>query len=242
MLYEVLVVFVSFFAGMTASVAGFGIGSFLIPTLTIRTGAKSAIALASLPHFLGTTIRFWLLKSKVNRKILARFGLLSAGGGLTGALIHAFVVSDILRVVFSVLLIVTGVLGVLQVTERVHFGKKSAGLAGFASGFFGGLAGEQGGIRSVALLNFEIEKEAFIATATATALIVDAVRMPVYFSTQFSQISQFLILLVVTSIPVIAGTFAGRLVLKRIPEVFFKRIVSFLILALGIFLLFIEIF
>jgi uncharacterized membrane protein YfcA len=236
-MFEIFVVLVSFLAGMTASVAGFGIGSLLIPLVSIRTGTKIAIALVSLPHFLGTALRFWLLKAKVNRKILIRFGLLSAIGGLAGALLHTFFVSDILRIVFSTMLIVAGTIGVLKISERLRFGKIGAAVAGFASGFFGGLVGEQGGIRSVALLNFDVEKEAFIATATATGLIVDAVRMPTYFLTQSNQISEFLFLIVLTSIPVLFGTLAGNVVLKRIPEAFFKRTVSLLILVLGIFLL-----
>jgi hypothetical protein len=135
------------------------------------------------------------------------------------------------------MLVLAGILGVLQVSESVRLGKVSASVVGLASGFFGGLAGEQGGIRSVALINFDVEKEAFIATATATGLIVDIVRMPVYFLTQFDQVSQFLSILVLSSSSVIAGTLAGNLVLKRIPEESFKRVVSLLILLLGIFLL-----
>jgi uncharacterized membrane protein YfcA len=87
------------------------------------------------------------------------------------------------------------------------------------------------------LLNFDVEKEAFIATATATGLIVDAVRMPVYFLTQSSQVSQFLFIIILSSVAVITGTLAGNLMLKKIPEESFKRIVSLLILILGIFLL-----
>jgi uncharacterized protein len=235
--FELLIVVVGFFAGITASVAGFGIGSFLIPLVSVQTGTKVAIALVSLPHFFGTSVRFWLLKSKINRKILIRFGLLSAAGGLIGALLHAFFVSNFLQVIFAVMLILAGVLGVLQVYSRLRFGKIGAAIAGFASGFFGGLVGEQGGIRSVALLNFDVEKEAFIATATATGLIIDAVRMPVYFLTQSSQVSQFLLIMVLSSAAVVTGTLAGNLLLKRIPEESFKRIVSLLILILGIFLL-----
>jgi uncharacterized membrane protein YfcA len=235
--FEFLIVVVGFFAGMTASVAGFGIGSFLIPLVSVRTGTKVAIALVSLPHFLGTSVRFWLLKSKVNRKILFRFGSLSAAGGLTGALLHSFFVNNLLQIIFAITLILAGIVGVLQVSKRLRFGKKGAAIAGLASGFFGGLVGEQGGIRSVALLNFDVEKEAFIATATATGLIVDAVRMPVYFLTQSSQVSQFLFIIILSSAAVITGTLAGNLLLKRIPEESFKRIVSLLILILGIFLL-----
>jgi uncharacterized protein len=238
--FELAVVIVGFLAGMTASVAGFGIGSFLIPLVSTQTGAKIAITLMSVPHFLGTSVRFWLLKTKVNRKILIRFGLLSAAGGLIGALIHIFFVNNLLQIVFSVMLILAGILGVLQISERLRLGKLSSSIVGFASGFFGGLVGEQGGIRSVALLGFDIEKEAFIATATATGLIVDVVRMPVYFATQFSQVAQFILIILMSSAAVIAGTLVGNVVLKRIPQELFKRIVSFLIFILGIFLLIIA--
>jgi len=120
------------------------------------------------------------------------------------------------------MLILAGFLGVLQVSERIRVGKNSASIVGLASGFFGGLAGEQGGIRSVALLNFDIEKETFIATATATGLIVDAVRMPIYFLTQPSLVVQFLSILILSTLTVIAGTSAGNIVLKRMPEKSFK--------------------
>jgi uncharacterized protein len=177
------------------------------------------------------------LKSKVNRKILVRFGLLSAAGGISGALLHAFFVSNFLQTIFAVMLILAGVLGVLQISKRLRFVKIGAAIAGLVCGFFGGLVSEQGGIRSVALLNFEVEKETFVATATATRLIVDGVRMPVYFLTQSSQVSQYLIILILSSVAVIAGTLIGNLVLKRIPKESFKRIVSLLILILGIILL-----
>jgi uncharacterized membrane protein YfcA len=238
--FDLLVVIVGFLAGMTASVAGFGIGSFLIPLVSTQAGTKIAVALMSLPHFLGTSVRFWLLKSKINRKILVRFGLLSAAGGLIGALIHVFFVSNVLQIIFAVMLVVAGILGVFQVSERIRFGKIAAGVVGFASGLFGGLVGEQGGIRSVALLNFDIEKEAFIATATATGLIVDAVRMPVYFISQAGVLGQFLVILVLSIVAVVVGTLAGNLMLRRIPEGIFKRMVSALILILGSFLLIIS--
>lgn len=238
--YEFLVMVVGFFAGMIASLAGFGIASFLIPIISIRAGTKAAIVIVALPHFLGAGLRFWLLKAKANRQILIRFGLLSAAGGLAGALLHSSFQSSLLQSIFAVMLIVAGILGALQLSERIRLGKIGASIVGLASGFFGGLAGEQGGIRSVALLNFSIEKEAFIATATATGLIVDATRMPIYYLTQPTLITQYTGILILSTIAVIAGTLAGNIVLKKIPEKSFKQVVSLLILLLGIFLLFLQ--
>jgi len=113
--FDFLVVVVGFLAGLTASVAGFGIGSFLIPLISVQAGAKTAIAIVSLPHFLGSSFRFWLLKSKITRKILIRFGILSAVGGLSGALLSIFFVSSFLQIIFSVILIIAGTLGFLQI-------------------------------------------------------------------------------------------------------------------------------
>lgn len=70
---------------------------------------------------------------------------------------------------------------------RMRFRGPWAWIAGAASGGFGGLVGNQGGIRSAALLGFDLPKESFVATATAIALIIDAVRMPVYFIAQWDQ-------------------------------------------------------
>ena len=65
-----------------------------------------------------------------------------------------------------------------------------AWLAGAASGAFGGLVGNQGGIRSAALLGFGLPRESFVATATAVALVVDAVRMPVYFFAHAAELAE----------------------------------------------------
>src|SRR5437016_5627200 len=77
---------------------------------------------------------------------------------------------------------------VAAVAERIRFGSKTAWGAGALSGLFGGLVGNQGGIRSAALLGFNIPKESFVATATAIALVVDAARLPVYVWTEHQKI------------------------------------------------------
>ena len=51
---------------------------------------------------------------------------------------------------------------------------------GLVSGVCGGVAGNQGGIRAAALASFGLAPREFVATATATALLVDVARTPVY--------------------------------------------------------------
>jgi uncharacterized membrane protein YfcA len=53
-------------------------------------------------------------------------------------------------------------------------------LGGVLSGFFGGLSGHQGALRSVFLLKAGLTKESFIATGVVISLLVDIPRIVVY--------------------------------------------------------------
>ena len=101
----------------------------------------------------------------------------------------------------------------------------------------GGLVGNQGGIRSAALLRFNLEARAFVATATAIALVVDGARMPVYFFTSPATVHRLGAWIVVMVTGAAFGTLAGGRVLARMPEKYFRPVVSLLILALGIVML-----
>ena len=46
-------------AGAIASIAGFGIGSILTPLMALHTDMKLAVTAVSIPHLLGTALRFW---------------------------------------------------------------------------------------------------------------------------------------------------------------------------------------
>ncbi len=223
--------------GAVASVAGFGIGSILTPTLATTLGMKLAVAAVSIPHVVGTTLRFLLVRRHVDKRVLVRFGLMSAAGGLAGALLHTRFSSSVLSDVLGALLILAGVTGITGIASRMRFGRRAAWIAGAVSGVFGGLVGNQGGVRSAALLGFDVNKESFVATATAIALLVDAARMPVYFATEARQLASVWIYIVAGTAGVVAGTLVGQRMLTRIPAHIFRPVVSAIILALGVSLL-----
>ena len=223
-------------AGAIASISGFGIGSILTPLLATWLGTKLAVALVSVPHFLGTALRFWLIREHVDRRILLSFGITSALGGLTGALLHVWLRSSILSFVLAALLVFAGVMGLTGAAKRLRFGHKAAWVAGALSGVFGGLVGNQGGIRWPALPGFDIRRDAFVATATAIALLVDLFRMPVYAATQWRPILSAWPLMTVATIGVIAGTLIGKTVLGWIPERSFRLLIAAIVLAMGIWM------
>lgn len=237
MAFEALITIAAIIAGGIASIAGFGIGSILTPLLAIRVGTKLAVAAVSVPHLVATALRFFLIRQHVDKRVFLSFGLTSAVGGLVGALLHTRFNSSVLGYILGVLLVFAGFMGVTGWSQRLRFEGAAAWIAGALSGVFGGLVGNQGGIRSAAMLGMRVSKESFVATATAIALLVDGARMPVYAAMQTKQVLEIWPLLLLATIGVVVGTIAGERVLRRIPEPIFRRLVSIIILGLGISML-----
>jgi uncharacterized protein len=234
---DALIVVSAIVAGAIASVSGFGIGSILTPLLAGFVGMKLAVAVVSIPHFVGTALRFALIREHLDRRVLVGFGITSAAGGLAGALLHVWLRSVVLAYVLGVLLVFAGLMGITGLAQRMRFGKAAGLLAGALSGVFGGLVGNQGGIRSAALLGYDVPKEGFVATATAIALLVDIFRMPVYMATQHREIASAWLSITLACTGVLIGTLSGKPLLQRIPEGIYRTIVSIIILALGIWML-----
>src|SRR5580704_3991255 len=92
-------------AGAIAAISGFGIGSILTPLLAAWIGTKLAVAVVSIPHFLGTALRFVVIRQHVDRRVLWSFGLTSAAGGLLGAILHIWLRSAVLGYVLASLLV-----------------------------------------------------------------------------------------------------------------------------------------
>jgi uncharacterized membrane protein YfcA len=228
---------VSVVAAAIAAVTGFGIGSLLTPVLALRAGARLAVAATAIPHFVGTLQRFWFLRRHVERRVLLGFGIASAAGGLTGALLQARASNRVLGVVFGALLVLAGISEITGWISRLHWGRRAAWIAGALSGGLGGLVGNQGGIRSAAMLGFDVPKESFVATATAVGLFVDVARLPVYIATQGREIGSLWPLLLVATIGVLIGTILGVRLLARIQERAFRIVLAFVLLALGIFMI-----
>ena len=231
--FRTLVAAVSIVAGALASVVGFGIGSVLTPAFVLELDTKLAIAAVSVPHVVGTAQRLWRLRRHVEIPLLVRFGLPSAAGGFCGALLQGVLSDSLVTGVFASLLLFVGATEWTGLSTRMRFTGVVSYLAGGLSGLLGGLVGNQGGIRSAALLGFDVPKTTFVAVATATALIVDGARLPVYLYQEHDRLREVGPVILVATAGVVAGTALGGGLLRRVPDRLFRRLVATTLLVLG---------
>jgi uncharacterized membrane protein YfcA len=237
MLFLVVVFVAGILSGATAAIAGFGIGSVLTPLLAARLGVSLAVAAVSIPHAIATAVRAWRLRRAISWPVVRSFGVLSAAGGLIGALLYARVGSRLLEITLGLLLLATAVAALSDWTRKWKPRGYMAQSLGFLSGLFGGMAGNQGGLRAAALMTFSLTPAVFVATSTAVGLAIDAARMPIYVWRAGSSLLTVLAPIGVATAGVLIGTLFGERLLFGLSEEKFRRVVGILIAALGLWLI-----
>ena len=236
--FPLAVLLVAIAASATASVVGFGIGSLLTPLLAVRYGTSVAVAAVTIPHALATAIRCWRLRAHIDYAVLLRFGILSALGGLAGALLYTRLGSLALTRILGGLLLLTAMAQLTGWSSRWHPHGPLVAIFGFSSGFFGGVAGNQGGLRAAALSAFGLSPAAFVATATATGLLVDAARTPVYLWGGTQALLRIWPVIAIAVVGVIIGTLMGERLLFGLAPRRFGQLVGAAVGLLGAWLVF----
>jgi uncharacterized protein len=232
-----LAALVSFVAGATASVVGFGIGSLLTPVVAVRFGTDIAIAAVALPHLAGGLLRGWKLRRFIDMRILLRFGVLSAAGGLVGALVFARLAPVVLARTLGALLLLTVVAAMTRWSEHWRPQGALVWVLGALSGFFGGVVGNQGGLRAAALSAFDLEPTVFVATSTLIGVMIDLVRVPVYLNRAVHGLAGLWPLVAVIMVGVLVGTLVGQRLLLDLSHDRFRIVVSVAIGLLGLWFL-----
>jgi len=223
-------------SGGTAAVAGFGIGSLLTPALAASFGTATAVAAVAIPHAAATALRCWRLRSNIEWNVVRSFGLLSATGGLIGALLYTRFSNAALTLTLGLLLLSTAVATIVDLPARVRVRGAVVGGLGLLSGLFGGLAGNQGGLRAAAMLSLALPPVRYVATATATAILVDLVRTPIYVWRAGGVLASLITPLAVATIGVLIGTVLGERILFGLSIRQFRYAIAVLIGLLGVWL------
>ena len=249
-----MVSIVTFAAAILTFFSGFGLGTILTPVMMIFFPTEIAIAFTGLVHFSNNVFKFFLVGKNIDKKVLIRFGLPSVIAALIGAYLLVLIDENIVvfsyyffdkkidvvlvKFLISILLIIFAIIDLIPKINNLHFDKKYLPVGGFLSGFFGGLSGNQGALRSAFLVKHGLEKSVFVATTVAISSLVDITRLSVY-STNFFNLnySDFYQLGFFSVVSAVAGSFIGNRLLKKVTIEQIKKIVALLLILLGISLL-----
>lgn len=214
--------------------SGFGLGTLLTPLFVLFYDIKIAVLLVAVVHFSNNLFKLGLFFRHLDRAILKRFGVLSVAGALVGSLLQAWLESQTLKIALGLLLVALGIVEFLPPRLSWRLPKRFDPLGGFLSGLLGGVLGNQGAIRSAYLLNYSLSKEAFVATATVIACLIDATRIPLYLLQYYDSLVVAWPYLVVVTLSAFLGTLLGKWLLEIISIAHFRRVIAGCVVAIGI--------
>ncbi|MDX1351174.1 MAG: sulfite exporter TauE/SafE family protein [Putridiphycobacter sp.] len=228
----ILLIVVSFGASWLTFFSGFGLGTLLTPVFyLILKDLTLAIAATAVVHLLNNLFKFALMQRNVNWKIVIPFGIAAVPAAALGAYLISHFTDltlfqylifgstksvKLINLVFGIVLIGFALIELVK-KWSIAFSQQSLWLGGLISGFFGGLSGHQGALRTAFLVKYKLKKQAFIATGIVIALVIDFTRIPMYFKeTPISSLQAEWPIIITSVSAAILGAILGKLFLKKI--------------------------
>jgi uncharacterized membrane protein YfcA len=240
----------AFLASGLTLFSGFGLGTVLLPVMALFFPVDLAIALTAVVHALNNLFKFWLLGRYADKAVVVKFGVPAILAALLGAWVLLWLTQ--LHPLFTyqvwgrevqvmpVKLVVAGLIAVFALVEgarpwaSLSLPPRYLPVGGVLSGFFGGLSGHQGALRSAFLLKAGLTKEGFISTGVVIALLVDIPRIIIYgVSLPNLYLGGNLLLPGVAVLAAFGGAWLGSRFLTQISLRRFQRLVALMLLAIA---------
>jgi uncharacterized membrane protein YfcA len=248
-----LICLTAFLASGLTFFSGFGLGTLLVPVFALFFPIEIAIALTAIVHFLNNLFKLVLIGRHADKSIILRFGIPSMLAAVLGAWLlsslseqpawgqysmndHVFYLTPV-KSIIAVLMVLFAMFDLVPALKKLSFPVKYLPVGGLLSGFFGGLSGNQGALRSAFLVKTGIPKEAFIATGVVIACLIDISRLTVYSKNILAVQEQLNAgLIVAATLSAFLGAFLGSRLLKKVTIHFLQTLVGILLLlvALGL--------
>ena len=189
--------------------SGFGLGTLLMPVFALFFPVETAVASTAVVHAANNAFKAAAVGRLADRAVVLRFGVPAlcaayAGASALGRLsrfeeLAGYALGPLRASITPVKLTVGMLMAFFAVFElapafrRLRFDKKYLPLGGLLSGFFGGLSGHQGALRSAFLVKVGIGAEAFVGSNALIGLLVDGVRIAAYTGLPVSEQAQIAI-------------------------------------------------
>ena len=242
-------------AGLTLY-SGFGLGTLLLPVFALFFPAEMAVVATALVHGANNVFKVSLLGRAADRGTVLKFGLPAIAAATLGALTLGWiaesnsaitiVVDDELffritpvKLVIGLLMIGFALFELLPRVRSMKFERRYLWLGGLLSGFFGGLSGHQGALRSAFLAKTGLGTEQFVASNAVIGFLVDLTRISVYvtlFSAAAGRAGEFVAwpLVLTGAVSAFCGVLLGKRYLHKVTMTSVQTLVGLLLFGVGL--------
>ncbi len=185
-----------FAAGLTLY-SGFGLGTLMLPVFALFFPAEVAVVATAMVHGANNVFKVSLLGRHADREVVLKFGLPAIVTAIFGAMALGWIAQSgsgitievnekamfeikPVKLVIGLLMIGFALFELVPRFRSLEFERRFLPLGGVLSGFFGGLSGHQGALRSAFLAKSGLSTERFVASNAVIGFLVDLTRLSVY--------------------------------------------------------------
>lgn len=222
-------------AEVVGTVGGFGSSMLVMPIAGWFMPFTEALGLTAVFHVFSNVAKVILFRQGFSWRVFVPMVLPAVGGVYIGARLTGVADESMLTLLLGVLLVMLSGVFLLFPAARVEPTTRNAALGGGISGLVAGLVGTGGAIRGVTLAAFGLERTAFVCTSAWIDLGVDLTRSLVYVQQGFVDARVWTWLPVLAGVS-LAGSWAGRALLQRVPQERFRAWVLMLVMVIGLYL------
>lgn len=245
----------SFLISILTLFSGFGLGTVLMPVFAIFFPLPVAIASVAVVHLANNLFKALLVGKYAKTSVVIKFGVPAALAAAFGAYLLSFFSNwpplfsyhlygsefnvTIIKLIVGSIVMLSSIFELVPHFSRLSFDQNYIPLGGVLSGFFGGISGNQGILRSAFLIKSGLSKEEFIGTGVLCSVIVDFIRILVYgwavYTQKFTEaLSQNMIgIVIAASITAFLGSYIGSKLTDKVTFRMLQIIVGAMLLILG---------
>ncbi len=215
------------------TVGGFGSSVFFVPVAQFFFDFKIVLGLTAILHVFSNLAKIIFFYKHIDKRLFWLYGIPSVAAVIIGATLVTHIKLEIAEFALSIFLILFSVFFFINQKFQLKANNINAVTGGGIAGFAAGLLGTGGAIRGASMAAFNLEKNVFVGTSAAIDMGVDLSRSVIYLENGFVG-KEHLYIVAILFVVSFAGSYIGKLILNRIEQEHFKRIVLALIFIIGI--------
>lgn len=229
-----LFLFLAFIAEIIGTISGFGSSILFVPIASIFLPFKEVLGITAVFHVFSNLSKIALFRKGINKEIILKLGIPAVVFVIIGALLTNYIPQKETELGMNIILVILAIYLIITSNRTVKQSNANLVTGGILSGFLAGLIGTGGAIRGITLAAFNLSKEVFIATSAVIDLGVDSSRAIIYIYNGYF-LKEYIILIPFLILISIAGSWIGKIILKKISDKIFKYLVLILIIATSIY-------
>jgi uncharacterized membrane protein YfcA len=229
----ILIVVIVFVAAFAQSLTGFGFALVVMPLLTIALGIRTAAPMVALAALTVYTINLIRYRRAINVPEVLRLGLASAAGVPVGIWVLSAADEDVVMRILGVVLIAYAAYSLFQPRVQQALSGGWVYPAGFLAGCFGGAYNTPGPPVIVYGSMRQWPRDEFRAVLQALFFLNAVLVVTSHAVAQ--HLTRLVLVYYLYAVPALAaGILLGAVVDRRIDQNLFRKIVTAMILALGL--------